>query len=1143
MSKFFAGGDSSSESSSDEEELYSEEEEEKPTGAAEESSEEDSDEDEDDDSEEDSDDEGAGKTGASRFLRGDSSDSEDSDEERVKTVKSAKDKRFGELEAIIKAIDNGRKINDWGSISSEFDKLNRQAAKIGEGKQIPKIYIKTLAELEDFMNETIAKQKVTPKKMNATNARGLNAVKQKVKKITKDYQGQVDNFRKDEDAFMESEDEIPEPKIKKSKPTDLYLDETTAAEAANDEGFAAVGKGGKILQFTPESILKHLRGILESRGKKNTDRLEQIKIMEKLLEVANTPYLSLRVLLTLVSARFDLSAGSTTSTMPLDQWKAAEKDLQTLFEILEKNKDHIVIEGADEWEDDDKPPTVGEDEKYLKVPGSIVSYVERLDDELTRSLQSIDPHTSEYIERLSDEGNLYNTIFQGMLYYEHLQKDSSLQIPQDSVNRIVMRRLEHVYFKPAQVVKILEENAWKNAPADAESAVTPRSTDADATSLLNVLCNYLFTNSEGIIRARAMLCQIYFLALHDEYYKARDMMLMSHLQESINNFDVLTQILYNRTLVQVGLCAFRKGLVYDAQNTLQEICGSGRQKELLAQGVMIQRYSQVSPEQERLEKQRQLPFHMHINLELLECVYLTCSMLLEIPLLAQTGSSPDIKKRVISKTYRRMLEYHERQIFTGPPENTRDHVMQASRALAAGEWKKSINFVHSIKIWDLMPDTEGIKTMLSKQIQEEGLRTYLFTYAPPSTTLCPKMISHEELAAALDQVSATVIFRKGVELSRLQSLALTLSDKAAALIETNERTLEQRTQGTANAFDRRGQNQRGGHRGGRGGRGGGRGGGGNTGPRQAGGTQFTGGALGAANETISQSHFPVVAFVVSCSLHLYALIATATTPTAPAPPVSPAAILHRRFHGAQRGTDQSPDVPGYSHLRFDVSQSREIATTSLRHVFLLSTPAGATDLLGAAAAAEAPASSTCAANPTKKEAEEVATKLPPLSAAEFRVYNRMAEHMDMFHAHFRQSWNLLWNAATAGKRPAGMSMRSFILEGLQFLQYLTVHHDIEERHIFPVLAKKMPEFKTGKGNGAAELLKQHRDIHKGMEMLEEYLTACRSGESDLDMRVLKTKLETWADVLWTHLDQEVKTLGAENMRKYWTQDEMKRLPM
>jgi translation initiation factor 3 subunit C len=364
-----------------------------------------------------------------------------------------------------------------------------------------------------------------------------------------------------------------------------------------------------------------------------------------------------------------------------------------------------------------------------------------------------------------------------------------------------------------------------------------------------------------------MLCQIYFLALHDNYYRARDMMLMSHLQENIASFDVHSQILFNRTLVQVGLCAFRAGLVYEAQTTLQEICGSGRQKELLAQGVMIQRYNQVSPEQERLERQRQLPFHMHINLELLECVYLTCSMLLEIPLLAQTGSSPDIKKRVISKTYRRMLEYHERQIFTGPPENTRDHVMQASKALAAGEWKKATEFIHSIKIWELMAKPEEIKVMLSEQIQEEGLRTYLFTYAPYYDTLSvstlssmfelsdrkvaaivSKMISHEELAAALDQVSSSIIFRKGVELSRLQSLALTLSDKASGLIESNERTLETRTQGMANAFERQGgrggRGGRGGNRGG-GGRGGGRGGGSGA-PRQAGGTQFTGGALGAA---------------------------------------------------------------------------------------------------------------------------------------------------------------------------------------------------------------------------------------------------------------------------------------------------------
>ncbi|KAI9673429.1 MAG: Translation initiation factor 3 subunit c [Caeruleum heppii] len=860
MSRFFHGDSSSESSSSDEEELYSEGEE---AEAAD--SDEDSEEESGSDEDSSSDDEGKAKSGANKFLKSDDEESEESsDEERPTLVKSAKDKRFEELEATIKSIENAEKINDWAHISSEFDKLNRQVAKLVQSGNTPKVYVKAIADLEDFMNETIAKQKVSTKKMNATNARGLNAVKQRIRRNNKDFTKDIDSYREDKDAFMESEDEedvAPVEKPKRSRKAAAALD-----DLADDEGFSTVGKGGKTLQFTPESILKNLRTIVESRGRKNTDRVEQIRVMEKLYEVAQTPYQKIRVLLSLVSTRFDLTSGAA-NFMPQEQWKLAENEFRSLLDILHANPQMVVLENAEEWEDDEKPPPTPAPGEYLRIPGSIVSFVERLDDELTRSLQHIDPHTAEYIERLSDEAVLYSNVVRGMLYVEMLARDTKLETPQESINRVVMRRLEHVYFKPSAVVNTLEEKTWEDIPGHLESNVTPRGS-VDSAVLVRTLCTYLYQHSEGIIRARAMLCHIYFLALHDDYYRARDMMLMSHLQETINNFDVSTQILYNRTLVQVGLCAFRAGLIYEAQNSLQEICGSGRQKELLAQGVMIQRYSQVSPEQERLERQRQLPFHMHINLELLECVYLTSSMLLEIPLLAQTGSSPDIKRRIISKTYRRMLEYHERQIFTGPPENTRDHIMQASKALAAGEWKKSIGFVQSIKIWDLMSEPEKIKQMLSGQVQEEGLRTYLFTYAPFYDTLAvstlasmfdlserkvaaviSKMISHEELGAALDQVNSAIIFRKGVELSRLQSLALTLSDKASGLMESNERILEQRTQGTANAFDR---NAQGGGRGGRGGGRGGRGRGdsrigqGGQGGRRPGGTQFTGGALGGS---------------------------------------------------------------------------------------------------------------------------------------------------------------------------------------------------------------------------------------------------------------------------------------------------------
>lgn len=743
--------------------------------------------------------------------------------------------------------------------------MNRQVVKTIQDGNAPKIYVKMIADLEDLITETHQKQKVSTKKMNASNTKGLNAMRQKIRKNNASYTTQIQKYQEDKEEFMEeSEDEGPTeaaPKERKSK-----VQRIDALEAAIDEeGFATVGRGGKALVYTPESILKHLRSIVESRGKKNTDRTEQIRVMERLQEVASTPYQKIRVLLTVVSTRFDVIGTSTQNYMSQESWKAAEREFTQLLQTLEDSSTYVVVEGAEEWEDDEKAPSPAAGEIF-KVPGSIVSLVERLDDELTRSLQQTDPHTAEYIERLGDEQLLYNNIARSLIYAERVKKIDNSEARQDAINRIAIRRLEHVYFKPLQVVNILEEKLWNGIPSKLDCELTPRGKESDAITLVSTLCNYLFDHSEGIIRARAMLCQIYFLALQDNYYRARDLALMSHLTENINSFDVSTQILFNRTLVQIGLCAFRAGLCYEAQGVLQEICGSGRQKELLAQGLIMQRYSTVTPEQERLERQRQLPFHMHINLELLECVYLTCSMLLEIPLLAQTGSSPDIRKRIISKTFRRMLEYTEKQVFQGPPENTRDHVMQAAKALATGDWKKCQELISKIAIWDLLGnEKDRIKEMLSAQIQEEGLRTYLFTYAPYYDTLSlttlsgmfdldakkiaaviSKMISHEELAAALDQVNDAIVFRKGVELSRLQSQAITLSEKAMGILESNEKVLETRTAGTANAFQRD-QGQRGNRRGGggRGGLGGNIGRGGGQG-RRPGGQQFGGGALAGA---------------------------------------------------------------------------------------------------------------------------------------------------------------------------------------------------------------------------------------------------------------------------------------------------------
>lgn len=321
-----------------------------------------------------------------------------------------------------------------------------------------------------------------------------------------------------------------------------------------------------------------------------------------------------------------------------------------------------------------------------------------------------------------------------------------------------------------------------------------------------------------MLRTRAMLYHIYNFALQNQFHRARDMLLTSHLQETIHQADVGTQICHNRAMVQLGMCAFRLGMIVDAQSCLQEICGQQRQKELLAQGVQVARYNQqqVSPEQEKLERQRQLPFHMHINLELLECIYLVCSMLMEIPSIAQSGSSPDGKRKVISKTFRRFLEYNERQVFIGPPENTRDHVMQASKALAQGDWKKCRSLIEKIRVWDLMgkDESERIKAMLGRKIQEEGVRTYLFTYSAFYDTfslssladmfdlssnevrrLITMMISNDEIRGQLDHSDDNLRFQR-VETSRLQALALALTEKAAGVVEQNQKLMEQKINAT-----------------------------------------------------------------------------------------------------------------------------------------------------------------------------------------------------------------------------------------------------------------------------------------------------------------------------------------------------------
>ena len=77
----------------------------------------------------------------------------------------------------------------------EFDKLTRMVQRQQNvAEPVPPFYIRTLISLETGLNAALAKEKEAKKKMNASNARALTAMKQKVRKSVKEYEKEIKQY-------------------------------------------------------------------------------------------------------------------------------------------------------------------------------------------------------------------------------------------------------------------------------------------------------------------------------------------------------------------------------------------------------------------------------------------------------------------------------------------------------------------------------------------------------------------------------------------------------------------------------------------------------------------------------------------------------------------------------------------------------------------------------------------------------------------------------------------------------------------------------------------------------------------------------------------------------------------------------------
>ncbi|KAJ6625596.1 hemerythrin HHE cation binding domain-containing protein [Mycena sp. CBHHK59/15] len=164
--------------------------------------------------------------------------------------------------------------------------------------------------------------------------------------------------------------------------------------------------------------------------------------------------------------------------------------------------------------------------------------------------------------------------------------------------------------------------------------------------------------------------------------------------------------------------------------------------------------------------------------------------------------------------------------------------------------------------------------------------------------------------------------------------------------------------------------------------------------------------------------------------------------------------------------------------------------------------------------------------------------MPSPQELEDRRWNRMAETMASFHGYFKQEFDTIYELADGSFTKRGLSLSLYLEMAKRLNSHLTMHHTMEERHIFPILAKRMPEAQTEAGH-----IDSHKGIHKGLDELSTLVHNFKKEPSTYSPAQMRACLDGFREVLFSHLDEEVNDLRGENLKKYWTLEELESIPM
>src|SRR5262249_2636395 len=150
---------------------------------------------------------------------------------------------------------------------------------------------------------------------------------------------------------------------------------------------------------------------------------------------SETPVQRTHVQLVLIAVLYD-AAQIVGGIMNATAWSDAAIEINSLLTLLEEHPNIVVREDVVEGE---VPSWQQPLDGPVRIRGSIIAYLDRLEDEFTRALQQTDPHSADYLDRLRSHPILYALVVRCIAYFERIGHTSSL-------TRAILTRLEQVYY-------------------------------------------------------------------------------------------------------------------------------------------------------------------------------------------------------------------------------------------------------------------------------------------------------------------------------------------------------------------------------------------------------------------------------------------------------------------------------------------------------------------------------------------------------------------------------------------------------------------------------------------------------------------------------------------------------------------------